>query len=558
MPSFSTLAGRKLYLQFGVQRANARRLSTKHLGGKVAAHMAAWCAVLASVLALPAALDRSLAQDAVDAVQDAEDEEPDSPTGRAFAADGLADSPALAILAAMEEAVVGAVARAEASVVSIGRVAAEDAELARRDGMPLFGMQQLGSQTPDPMDLEYVFNDYGTGVVIDESGLVLTNYHVVRKDARHYITTVKRKRFFARIKAADPRYDLAVLEAIEPPVREGDFTPITFGDASRLRKGQFVVALGNPYAIARDGQVSATWGIVANLQRKAPAGPERLDTGQLAKDTLHHFGTLIQTDARLNLGTSGGALINLRGEMIGLTTSLAAVAGYEQAAGYAIPVDETFLRVVDELRQGLAAEYGLLGIYPGNLEPRELASGLRGVRVNGVWSRGPADSAGIRDGDVIVAVGGAPVYDADGLMLHVGRLSPGTSTTVAVQRPDGRQVVVTVRLAKFFVRGEAIETATRPAWRGLQVDYSTAVLGGPRLFGSPPPLEAPVAISAVEPKSAAWEAGLRPGTMISHVFQTPIDRPETFYQQVSGKQGLVRLKVVEADGTRRVIDLPPE
>lgn len=554
MPSLSTFAGRSSNLQFDVRRANARLQSTEDQWGAVAAHIAAWCAVLASVLGLSAASDRSVAQEVVEVAE--EGLEPS--TGREPAAEALANSPALAMLAAMEEAVVGAVARAEASVVSIGRVAAEDAELARRDGMPLFGMQQLGSQAPDPMDLEYVFNDYGTGVVIDASGLVLTNYHLVRKDARHYITTVKRKRFLARIKAADPRYDLAVLEAMEPLVRDGDFTPITFGDASRLRKGQFVIALGNPYAIARDGQVSATWGIVANLQRKAPAGPERMDTGQLAKDTLHHFGTLIQTDARLNLGTSGGALINLRGEMIGLTTSLAAVAGYEQAAGYAIPVDETFLRVVDALRQGLAAEYGLLGIYPSNLEPRELASGLRGVRVNGVWSRGPADSAGIRDGDVIVAVGGAPVYDADGLMLLVGRLAPGTSTTVAVQRPDGRQVLHSVRLAKFFVRGEAIETATRLTWRGLQVDYSTAVLGGPRLFGSPPPLEAPVAISAVDPKSAAWEAGLRPGTMISHVFQVSIDRPEAFYQQVNGKQGVVRLRVVDANGTRRVVDLPPE
>lgn len=554
MPSLSTLAASNPNLQWEVQRANTCPLLPKYRRVALTAHMVGWCALLASLLALVAAPGRSVAQDEGQVAE----QELEPARGRDSAADALADSPALAIVAAIEEAVVAAVARAEASVVSIGRVAAEDAELARRDGMPLFGIQQLGSQSPDPMDLEFVFNDYGTGVVIDESGLVLTNYHVVRKEARHYITTVRRKRFLAQIKAADPRYDLAVLEAIEPPVREGDFTPITFGDASRLRKGQFVIALGNPYAIARDGQVSATWGIVANLQRKAPAGPERMDTGQLAKDTLHHFGTLIQTDARLNLGTSGGALINLRGEMIGLTTSLAAVAGYEQAAGYAIPVDETFLRVVDALRQGLAAEYGLLGIYPGNLEPRELASGLRGVRVNGVWSRGPADLAGIRDGDLIVAIGGAPVDDADGLMLHVGRLAPGTATTVTVLQPDGRRVTHSVTLAKFFVRGEAIETATRPTWRGLQVDYATAVLGGPRLFGSPPPLEAPVAISAVDPKSAAWEAGLRPGTMISHVFQVSIERPEAFYQQVSGEQGVVRLKVVDVDGTRRVVDLPPE
>lgn len=550
MPSLSTRAATTLQECLAFQQGSGQPPSLWAAGQPFAWYLPLCGAVLAVLWSLGGAPGPTVAQEA-------------ETEGAAFADQHAAfDAPegpsALALLAAMEEAVVGAVARAEASVVSIGRVTPEDPDLARRDGMPLFGVQQLGTQTPDPMDLDFVFNDYGTGVVIDQAGLVLTNYHVVRKEARHYITTVQRKRFFARIKAADARYDLAVLEVVEPPPRAGDFRPITFGDASGVRKGQFVIALGNPYAIARDGQVSATWGIVANLQRKAPAGPERLDTGQLAKDTLHHFGTLIQTDARLNLGTSGGALINLRGEMIGLTTSLAAVAGYEQAAGYAIPVDETFLRIVDALKQGMAAEYGLLGIYPGNLEPRELSLGRRGVRVNGVWSRGPADRAGIRDGDVILAIGGEPVYDADGLMLRVGRLAPGTSTTVTVLQAEGRQVTLPVRLAKFFVRGENVETTPRLAWRGLQVDYATAVLGGPRLFGNPPPLEAPVAISAVEPQSAAWKAGLRPGTMISHVFQTAIDQPEAFHQQVLGRQGVVTLRLVDPDGTRRVVDLPPE
>src|SRR5207342_2000310 len=104
---------------------------------------------------------------------------------------------------------------------------------------------------------------------------------------------------------------------------------------------------GNPYAIARDGQVSASWGIVANLSRKAGPIPDETSPAGVRNTSLHHYGTLIQTDAKLNLGTSGGALLNLKGEMVGLTTSLAAAVGYEQAAGFALPVDDAFRRAVE-------------------------------------------------------------------------------------------------------------------------------------------------------------------------------------------------------------------
>jgi len=147
--------------------------------------------------------------------------------------------------------------------------------------------------------------------------------------------------------------DLAVLELINTSPNT-KFTPITFGDAKKLKKGQIVIALGNPYAIARDGQPSASGGIISNLARK-------IGTKATVEDqSLHHFGTLIQTDAKLNFGTSGGALLNLKGEMVGLTTSLAATSGYEQAAGYAIPIDKEFLDIVDKHKKGQAVPYGFL------------------------------------------------------------------------------------------------------------------------------------------------------------------------------------------------------
>ena len=175
--------------------------------------------------------------------------------------------------------------------------------------------------------------------------MILTNYHVVDdyflsedsgfgKQVDDLYVSTDHKIFRATIKAADPRSDLAVLE-----IEADNLTPITFGDASKLAKGQLILTLGNPYAIARDGSPSAGWGIVSNLSRKI--GPQYDEDSRTSKPTLHHFGTLIQTDAKLNLGTSGGALLNLKGEMVGLITSQAQLAGYEQAAVIGIVTEST-------------------------------------------------------------------------------------------------------------------------------------------------------------------------------------------------------------------------
>src|SRR5207253_7102267 len=133
---------------------------------------------------------------------------------------------------------------------------------------------------------------------------------------------IGRKPYRATVKAADPWFDLALLK-----VEGAGLKPISFGDGHSVKKGAFVIALGNPYAIARDGKPSASWGIISNLQRQAPP-PRTATRASDGRETLHHYGTLIQTDARLELGTSGGALVNLKGEMIGLTTSLAALSGH--------------------------------------------------------------------------------------------------------------------------------------------------------------------------------------------------------------------------------------
>lgn len=444
-------------------------------------------------------------------------------------------------VAAIEQVLVDAIARAEKSVVAIARVR----KVPSGDTFPLefrpdpFGRTTVTPAAPQPTDPEFIPNEYGTGVVVDRRGLILTAYHVLGEDSEYYVRTHDRKAYRAWIKGADPRSDLAVL-AIDAP----DLEPIAFGDAAKLNKGHIVIALGNPYAIARDGQISASWGIVANLARKAPPRPDATDAS--GKRTLHHFGTLIQTDAKLNLGTSGGPLLNLDGEMVGLCVALAATAGYEKAAGYAIPVDRTFRRVVETLKRGREVEYGFLGIEPANLRPREILAGMQGIRVSRVVPGTPAARpGGLEPNDIITAVGGAPLYDADSLVLEVGRLPVDSVARLSIIR-DGRRRTLGVTLTKYRVRGKKIVTNRPEPWRGMRVDYPTTVVdSGPRQGNRMPFYDEGVIVTDVAEASPAFAAGLRRGMRVTHVGGEPVRTPKEFFATVAGRRGPIQLRLAD-------------
>lgn len=456
----------------------------------------------------------------------------------------------LAAVAALEQAMVSAIENAQRSVVSIARVnlRGDDANRdLRADVFQPFNQPVIA--TPhDPTDPDFVPNEFATGVVVDRSGLILTNYHVIDRDSAHFVTTVDRKVFQTKIKAADPRSDLAILQIVDA-VPGTEFVPIKFGDAKRLKKGQIVISLGNPYAIARDGQASASWGIVSNLSRKAVPRASSIEE----ESTLHQYGTLIQTDAKLNLGTSGGALVNLKGEMVGLTTALAATSGYEQAAGYAIPVDATFLRIIQTLKTGRDVTYGFLGVAPKNLAASEVLKGKQGMRIERVNEGTPAKRAGLRLDDVITHVNGEPIFDADGLRLEVGKLPAASVATLTVER-GGQTFVERVTLAKYRVRGKAIATVREPDWRGMRVDFPSAVLL-PQVLDET--YESAVAVSEVAEDSPAYKAGLRVGMLITYVGNTAVDNPADFRREVAGQPGDVPLKIMVAPGEYHVIVIKP-
>jgi serine protease Do len=477
-------------------------------------------------------------------------------TDTSRAQDNIADQ-GLAAALALEQASMNAIEKAERSIVAISR--------ARRNAPPADASPQFSPlTTPDNPD--FVPTLYGSGVVISEDGYIVTCAHVLDDPRQHDYFVWLDKEFYparvigysAKVLAADPFSDLAVLK-----IDASNLKRIEFGVGRELRKGQFVIALGNPYATARDGEASASWGIVSNLKRVAPSESE---TSAGAKETIHQLGMLIQTDAKLTLGTSGGALVNLRGEMIGLTTSLAATSGYEQSAGFAIAVDEMFLRVVDTLKLGQLPSYGFLGIQPEDVSAIDRARGIRGARVTDVIQGLPGEKAGLLPRDVIIEVDTETIHNRSDLFRELSRGAAGQVVTLRVQRSTSTGAVPEIltlqaELSKKYVAvsrpGYAMSAPS--AWRGVDVEYATAV---------PPEISrsdafsgrrgAKLAVLAVMPGSQSWKAGLRPGYGIQAVRNTPVETPDDFYQAIAGLNDSVDLTVLQIDGRSQKITVEAE
>jgi serine protease Do len=461
------------------------------------------------------------------------------------------------LIAALERRVTQAIRDHEKSVVAI---AVDRRRRAADDAPPAVPLDPAGLRrfTPIPGDDTPAY--FGSGVVVDRRGLILTNYHVLGKEdedyaVEHRVTTIDRRTYGAKVKAADRRSDLAILELIplagERGARAIDLVPVKFGDADRLQKGQFVLVLGNPHAIARDGQPSAGWGLVANLGRKATSSAEPDEYESPARPALHRYGTLIQIDARLPLGASGGLLVNLDGEMVGLTSSRAALDGVDTTAGFAIPMNAAFRRIVSTLIEGREVEYGLLGITPSPLLPEEIHSGQSGVRIDHVLRGSPAEQGGLARGDIVSRLDGREIHEPDELVLSISTRPPGSSVRLVASRGN-RQREIEAVLTKFPPATRSIVTERPPPWRGMRVDYPTAVLDFRLLVEIPRDC---VVISDVAADSPAWKAGLRREILVTHVNSRPVDSPAAFRRAVEAAPSAVVLNGRAQNGEAVIVTL---
>lgn len=442
----------------------------------------------------------------------------------------------LDVALALESAFVRAIERSEHSVVAIAR-----------------GRRGDRTKLQDP---QFIPHEYCAGVIVDSEGLILTNYHSLGKVSENDYVVWHQRRAYADVKvlAADPWSDLAILE-----IKARDLTPIQFADAQGLKKGRIVISLGNPYAIARDGDVSATWGIVSNIGRKVDgplsgsSSPERVDPRR--RETLYHYGGLIQTDAKLAKNTSGGPLLDLSGRMIGLSTSIAVLAGFEKGTGYAIPVDDRFRATLAKLQKGEEIENGFLGVAPRNPVPQQ---GEVGVILERVELGTPAALGGLSSFDEVVRIDDAEIRSVDDLFFKVGATPPGEIVNVTLRSSGGlfpdRTVTKPIRLTKKpnTATRPIIATAPKRHWRGMQVDYGTAVSLS-RLTALAP--EGCVIATAVEQDSAAWQAGLRTGTVVCQVDGVPVQAPDEFFAAIEEKESDVVSLTLFEQGKRRTVEV---
>lgn len=478
------------------------------------------------------------------------------------------DSAAPGWLQQAQAELIDVIARAEQSVVSIALI---------RDTTtvgPLIDPFHFDSaNTPEAPG--FVPFEFGSGVIISREGIaderfVLTNYHVVHGTrqpgtpavpARLMIRLPSRHVVWANEVAADPRSDLSVLslDLADAGLAAEEVMPFEFRDAPPPRKGQLVISLGNPYAIARDGSASASVGIISNIDRRS--SPSRRIPQGRRENLVHEYGTLLTIDTRLQFGGSGGALVDLEGRLIGLTTSLAALEGYESSAGFAIPLDEGFRRIVESLLAGHEVEYGFLGVATRDVLQEETTQWQQ-VRqpsaacADHVAGDSPAHRGGLRAGDIILAVNDSTVYGVDDLTQAVGLLGPESTASLSIFRPStSQELTVEVRLGKSPVLDDSgiVATARRwPLWRGLGVDYST----GRRQFMPFDVLltyRKAVLINEVVPGSPADQAGMKVGDMIAVVSNMPVETPHEFHRMVQEIDDTIQIELL--DGRR--IALPP-
>jgi serine protease DegQ len=254
----------------------------------------------------------------------------------------------------------------------------------------------------------------GSAVIVSSGGYLLTNNHVIEDADEIEVQLADGRQAQARLVGSDPETDVAVLKIDLPRL-----PAITFGTTEALQVGDVVLAIGNPFGVGQ----TVTSGIVSALGRN-----------QLGINTFENF---IQTDAAINPGNSGGALVDARGQLVGINTAIFSRSGGSLGIGFAIPAD-TARQVMESLIRDGQVTRGWIGVEPQNLTPEFVQSFnlpvREGVLISGVLQNGPAGRAGMKPGDVVTKVGGRPVANTAQLLGAVAELKPRSDAVIGVQR----------------------------------------------------------------------------------------------------------------------------
>lgn len=348
----------------------------------------------------------------------------------------------------------------------------------------------------------------GSGFIIDQKGLIVTNNHVVENAEKIMVKLSDEREFSAKVVGRDPQTDIAVIQ-IENG--KGNFPVAPLGDSTRLQVGEWVVAMGSPFGLDN----TLTVGIVSAKGRHIGAG---------------NYDNFIQTDASINPGNSGGPLINLRGEVVGINTAIFSQSGGNLGIGFAIPISLA-KEILPELIKGGKVTRGWLGVSIQRVTP-ELAESLgleksQGALVSDVIEGGPAAIAGIKTGDVIVEYNGNKVAESNQVPILVARTKVGKAVNVTVMR-EKKQIPITVKIGELKDQ-KIVASGPKEGKLGLTVQDLTPQLaeslGISRTNG--------VVVTVVQPQSVASEAGLRRGDVILELNQKAITNSNSFQKAVN-------------------------
>jgi serine protease Do len=403
--------------------------------------------------------------------------------------------------------------------------------------------QGQGDVPPQPPRMRKS-NSLGSGFVIDPSGVVVTNNHVVGEASDIEVIFTDGSKLKAEVVGKDAKIDLAVLR-VKP---DKPLKAVKFGDSEKMRIGQWVMAVGNPFGLG--GSVTA--GIISARHRN-------IDSGS--------YDDYLQTDAAINRGNSGGPLFNLDGEVIGINTAILSPTGGSIGIGFAIP-SNLARPVLDQLAQFGEVRRGWLGVQIQNVD-ESIAETLglgkaRGALVAGVDDRGPAKPAGIKKGDVIVKFNGDEVKESRDLPRMVAATPVGKLVEVVVIR-DGKETPVNVTLGR--LQDDKVAALTPPQndttalKKALGLDLSPLTDDLRRRYSIKDGVKGAV-ITGVDPNSTAADKRLQPGDVIVEIGQQPVSSPSDVAKLLDnlkkdGKKSAL-LYVANAQGDMRYVALAME
>jgi serine protease Do len=434
------------------------------------------------------------------------------------------------------------VKRAMPAVVNISssKVVKEQSEQGNMFDNPLF-RQFFGGRMPQatPPRSERA-TSLGSGVVISQDGYIITNNHVIDGATDVKVSFANKEEYPAKVVGSDKYTDVAILK-----INKTGLATLPFADSGRAEVGDVVLAIGEPFGLGQ----TVTMGIIS-AKGRAGLGIER-------------FEDFIQTDAAINRGNSGGALIDTRGDLVGINTAiLSGETGGNQGIGFAIPANLVH-NIMDQIMKNGKVTRGYMGILPQELTP-EMAKAFgvpntHGIALANVIADGPAAKAGLKVGDVITAVNGTPVDDVNSFRLQVAGFAPGTTVHLKVDR-NGQTMDLAVTLTEFHLeaenngdgQGNLPNGGEKGALKGLSVQALTPDL---RQQLQTPDGTQGVMITEVDPDSAASAAGLQQGDIIVQVDRKPVTTVSEFNTAVraGASRESTLLLVKRGQGTQFVV-----